>query len=641
MQVKSPSTLKIPSLSPTNPIYKGVIALPRKPYHSVRSRSFSLTPYNQTNLISAQSSYTEGINVHQESPKMSSFSMIHIPNYYMNENDPNYQSFSPHELNKELFESKVEPFPDISDPNFDNDLRKKLEICSYIFDFSKDDQAEQREIKTETLEHFVSLFQDKSKVTLLNPFQQQAIFRVIDRNLFRHDPKFPSLGLVVDHLPPFSEPSWPHRSLCYQILNQFAILFPDAQYINIDIIKKVICHFQLPDPNERLQFVVFLKKYIDLHEKYHLIILTMLKDAMHFLKEDIYNTYCLIPLMAIFSHFILKYYDNLNDDIITVFFEAVMPLISYKYVSLSFQHVKNVFLLMIRTDKDLAYVTLKKLQKLWPHQNNSKQVIYTDLLISIASTLEHRAFEKLSLNFFSFLRDLLYTQRFKLIDTIVNIFINESYSSWITSNSIILINKLYEPIAILSISSSDKIIRNKCMNALRTMSGINNSEFNKCELIFKNKQKALENQFAKMNKNQSIQNNSNDNDNRNAKLIQYGIDNNFFFINNHDLKKEKRYRDIWLSIVNSASINNYSFTNEKQDEINRFFDQDKNDVLAISRFLPACLNHVEPVKKICNSSPKFLVPLMKSSQTKRRSMRASVPKCVFYSLAKSETNLHI
>lgn len=646
MQTKSPSSLKIPTISPINPIYKGVVTLPRKPYHSFRARSLSLTPYTQANLINACSSFSSSSSSVQGS-KMSSYSLNEIPllNIY-NNNESGYYNYSPSsDLNKSLFESKTQPFPDIHDPSFDKILQIKLEICSYIFDFSKDDQIEQREIKTEALEHILGLFQDKIIASLLNPFQQQAIFRMIERNIFQIDPKFPTFTPVIEHLPPFSEPSWPHRSISYQILIQFIQLFPDAQCININIVKKIICHFQLPDPNERLQLVVFLKKYIELHEKEHAPILFMIKNAMIFLNDEFYNGYCLVPIISIFSHIILKYYSKLKEEILNVFFEAFVPLVSYNYASLSFQHFKNVFLLMIRTDRDLAYLILKKLQKLWPHQNNSKQAAYTDLLISISASLDHRIFEKFSLNFFSFLRDLLFSQQFKLVDTIINIFVNESYSSWLTENSTILIDKLFEPISIISILSSDKLTKNKCMNALKTMSTMNNSEFNKCELVFKNKQKVLENQLLKMskNKNQPNQYLTTEKDDKNVKIIQSGIDNNFFFTNSHDLKKEKRHRDIWMNIINNASMNNYSLTSEKQNEINSYFDQEQKSFLTISRFLPNSLNQVEPVKKIsCSISPQLLTPLSKFSKPKRLTMRASVPKCIFYSsLAKSETNLFV
>ena len=203
MQAKSPSSLKVPTFSTPNTIYKGVIALPRKPYRSFRSRSFSLTPFTQTNLVNACSNYQQNSN----SPtgiKTSYSSLNQIPIFY--DNDPNDLNISPSiDLNNELFESKVQPFPDIADPEFDIILKAKLDICSYIFDFHNDDQIDKREIKTETLEQFAALFQDKNTAILLNPYQSQAIFRMIERNIFRKDPKFPKFTPIIEHSPPFSE----------------------------------------------------------------------------------------------------------------------------------------------------------------------------------------------------------------------------------------------------------------------------------------------------------------------------------------------------------------------------------------------------------------------------------------------------
>ncbi|KAK8889300.1 hypothetical protein M9Y10_034046 [Tritrichomonas musculus] len=656
MQPHKAGSCKIPNFSPSP--FKGVVSYIKRPYHSLRARSFSLTPLSQpdfsqiNNGISASNSMIPSNSnfspTFKGNPKIDfSSSEISLHQFYF------LNEVSSLDLDSIIEESQKCSLNDFCNPSFEIILQKKLELCSYMFSFNSTDKVEQRDFKTETLNQFATLFETPNSAAQLNPFHRRAIFQMLEKNIFSNDPKFPTFSQLAELPPPSTDPSWPHRSICYQILIQFIQLFPESEYFNINFIKNAICHFQLPDANERLQLVVFIKKYIDIYEKRRAFILPLIRNAMFFLNEGLYNPYCLMPLMALFSHLIFKYYDSMKDDIQAVFFEAVIPLMSYKYLTISFPHIKNVFLLMIRTDRDIIFLTLRKLQKLWPHQNNTKQVVFVDLLISVASTLEQRFFEKISSNFFSFLRDLLYSQQFKLIDTIVNIFVIEGYSAWITTNSSVAIDKLYEPIAIISLSYTDKIIKNKCINAIRAMSSLNNSEFTRCESLFKNKQKVAENHQPKNGNNRTINRSQSkpiinkENDNDASQIIKAGVENNFFFIHNHDLKKERRNKEIWMTITNFASMNNL-FANDieqknKQEEINKTFSNDKKDNFMISRFLPSSFNQIEPVKNIVfKPTPKFLIPTMQIPKQKRSTMRMSVPKCTFfYNLSKSDTNLHI
>ena len=389
---------------------------------------------------------------------------------------------------KELPIIELPPIPGIKDISYEMIMSAKLELCSEILDFSnKEIQVQQKEEKRKTLNELIQYFEHCGESKRINSIYQRAVFRMLDKNIFRNDPKFPSALETYNYTLNVVEPSWPHLLYCYQLLNRFIHVFPEAEFVNFSVMKKALFLTQLPDSNERFQLVRFLKSYYDLHPKEQPKILKELKFYLIMLRNGVLNPYSLMPLLMFLSHILTKNSNNITEECMSAFKEGALPLIGFTYLIGQYQHLKNFFINAMRIDPLFGFLALQELQRMWPRQSGTKKQLMIDFMINIAQGFQHNTFEQIAHTFFKFLANNLLTYHHKIILSVLSIWTNPEYKKFVTENSAIAVNKMYEAVQDLAKNHWDNLIRGKCELVLKEMSETNTVEFHKRRMAQKKK----------------------------------------------------------------------------------------------------------------------------------------------------------
>ncbi|OHT15386.1 hypothetical protein TRFO_14139 [Tritrichomonas foetus] len=390
---------------------------------------------------------------------------------------------------KELPIIELPPIPPVKDASFEMILSAKLELCSENLDFiHKEMQLSQKDEKRKTLNEFIAFFDNTKEAKKMNSVYQRAFFRMIEKNIFRNDPKFPTALETYNYTLNVVEPSWPHLMFCYQLLTRFIQVFPNAEFVSFSVFKKALFLMQLPDANERYQLVVFTKLYYDIRQKEQQKILREVKNSLIMLRSGLYKPFCLMPLFLLFAHILMRRMNNIDEDCIRAFKEGALPLIGFPYMHNQYSHFKTFFTNAVHIHPSFIYLILEHLQKKWPRQSGSKIQMMLDFLIHIVITNMPQAdFSQMSQAFFSFLASQLRFTHLKFNIVILSLWTKEEYRKFIVANSAIAIDRMLEQINNVAKKHWDEVIRKKAEQVLNEMCSINSGEYHKKRLLLKRK----------------------------------------------------------------------------------------------------------------------------------------------------------
>ena len=404
-----------------------------------------------------------------------------IPNCIMHCSSHN---ITPH--NKKFKETP--PLPLITDKEFENVLSMKLGLCNEIFDFmDPDSDVEGKELKEKYLFELIDLLNNDNEIPFINPRIQRAIFYMLEVNIFRDDPIFPTKAKTLDFTMTAKEPSWPHLFYCYQLLNRFITVFPSAEFVNLSVIHKAIFLTQLPDVNERNQLVTFLKIYYDNRPKERKVMINYINDQFQSLIEGCSVPYCGMPLIVLLTHIVSHTPDPLPKIILDVIKLSLIPTIALPYLSLYLINVKQFFSALISTHPDHIVEVLHHMEKVWPITNPSKQLQCLEILLFVFSKMTKPQFKPISHTSFNFLAQFVNSEHTKLSETVLDIWLKQPPEDWIVQNSRVGISEMYESVVTASHSHWCRVNMDKAQQVLLEMAKINKTQFNKMKISFKSK----------------------------------------------------------------------------------------------------------------------------------------------------------
>ena len=384
--------------------------------------------------------------------------------------------------------TELPPLPPVTDPSFEELLGQKLHLCSQLMDFTvKGENDKQKDEKSKTLMELLSLFENKREALKLNGKLRRAIFRMIERNVLRVDPVFPTAAKTSDYTLNIVEPSWPHLFTCHQLLTQFVILFPDAEYVNFAVVQRALFLTQVPDANERIHFVNFLKAYYDTHPKDKRALLHVVRDKLILLVDVKLVPYCAMPLLLCLTHMMLRDVRNMREDFVHVAKEALLPLMGHRYLPLYYGTYKTAIAMVVRELPEVRVAIFNQLQAKWPVQCGAKEGLFCDLLIYMVSQIPSSAFVLFARQFFMFSARLCYSPNFKVVNNVLALFGREELNKFIKENVTMAVNQLYEPFYWASQHHWCIAIRELAVKMLEAMETIAKPECQRKKLVVKAK----------------------------------------------------------------------------------------------------------------------------------------------------------
>lgn len=456
-------------------------------------------------------------------------------------------------------QAKLAPLPPVTDPSFEELLGGKLHLCSQLMDFSATDEtARLRDEKSDTLLELDSLLENRREALKLNGMLRRAIFRMIATNVLREDPVFPTAQKTGDYTINVLEPSWAHLFLCHQMLTRFVVLFPDAEYVNFSVVQRALFLTQVPDANERVHFVNFLKAYYDTHPGERVRFLKAVRDKLVLLREGGLVPFCAMPLLLCVTHILSRGICDMLKVFKDMVTQALLPLLAHRYLPVYYQNYKTTLVMVARELPELKLVILQAIQDLWPVCSGTKSAFTADLLVYMASTIPGPVFALMSGQFFLFCAKQCYSDNFKLVSAILSMFTRDYIVRFIRENAVAAIDRLYEPLQHVAKNHWCLAVRERALQALERMEKVDKTDYAKKANAVRSREETLKKQAAGL-------------------------------LPIHRINEDNRPLRKWTQIIKLAALNDKEFdSSAKMAEITALFVIQHNIALRdISRIIPS------------------------------------------------------
>ena len=380
---------------------------------------------------------------------------------------------------------KLPPLPEsVSDPEFDPLLHQKLELCSEALDFvTPGAHMKEKEIKSRTLCEFIEMFENLREVRKLTQEQQGAIFKMLEKNILRQA-SLSALNLVsVDFSLAIIEPSWPHLFYCYQILNRFVQVFPDSEFMSMSTVRRLVNLTQLPDTNERMQLVAFLRTYFDTHQADRAAMLAVVSGKLLDIQDGAATPFSAMPLVILLSHMYSRSAGSM--DFKPILTQMVLPLLGLRYLPMYYQNVKQLLGVVLQKDPTYATTVLRKIEIMWPQANGTKQQLFLDLIAFVCSKMPQDAFRPLARRVFKFFAETVASPHIRVVETSIDIWKKATEDNWIGQNSRLAIQAMFENVTFVAEKHWLKALSERAKQTLAEMCKVNKHSYHKIKALYK------------------------------------------------------------------------------------------------------------------------------------------------------------
>ena len=307
---------------------------------------------------------------------------------------------------------------------------KKLQLCSYCFDFTDASSfAREKEIKRQTLIELVDYVNQGA-----GRFNEQVVEHVnvmLAQNLFRTLPPSSSEQTGVSSAAVFDpeeedtklEPSWPHLQIVYEFLLRYVVsndidiknskAYP---YIDQSFVLRLLELFDSEDPRER----DYLKTI--LHRIYG-------KFMVHrpFIRQAINNTFFrfiyetekhngIAELLEILGSIINGFALPLKEEHKTFLKRALLPLHKPKCVGMYHSQLVYCVTQFVEKDPHMADVVIRGLLKYWPVTNSQKEVLILGELEEVLELTQSAQFANVMVPMFKQISQCINSTHFQVAE---------------------------------------------------------------------------------------------------------------------------------------------------------------------------------------------------------------------------------
>ena len=374
---------------------------------------------------------------------------------------------------------KLPLLPSINDPGFPAILKEKVKICNFIFEFNTETPGltEDQDVKSRALCEFVQFFEQSLEARKLPEDLQALIFSIIEQNILQQVPVFPDVLLSNNYQVPVVEPCWPHLFYCFQILNRFVQLFPESPLMTVSIAKKTIKLLSLPDNNERLQLLAFLRSFYDLHSNDRN---ELIKYATQFLieyKEKQLPPYCVPPLLVFAAHVFTRSGKNINSQYLSLLRNGVFPLIKSPHIHVFLQHLVQLLTSLFSENSLIAEEFFDYIVHNWETTDSKIKGARIEILIFVCSKIRPETASQNSKRIFNILSKELLSVHQRIVLAVLSLWLKPKLDEYVEKDSKYAVGIMYENVKRISEIHWSPLIREKASQALAEMGKLNRNQF--------------------------------------------------------------------------------------------------------------------------------------------------------------------
>lgn len=402
------------------------------------------------------------------------------------------------------------PLKDVAKDKIEEMLIKKIQQCSYVFDFS-DPMADLRakEIKRAALNEVLDYIAN-NKGVVTEPIYPEII-RMVRYNAFRTLPPSENPDFDPEEDDPTLELSWPHLEIVYALFLRF-LESPDFQttiakrFIDQSFVLQLLELFDSEDPRER-DFLktclhriygkfLGLRAYIRKHINH--IFLRFIYETEHFngiaelleILGSIINGFAL-PLKAEHKQFLVK---------------VLIPLHKSKTLGQYQAQLAYCVVQFLEKDPSLTDKVVNGLLKFWPKTNSPKEVMFLGELEEILDIIEPEQFVKIQEALFKQLAKCVSSPHFQVAERALYFWNNEYVVNLIEENSHVVLPIMFDSLYRISKEHWNPTIVALVYNVLKSLMSMNSKLFDELTNSYKSeKQKEQKKEIERIHMWQTLE----------------------------------------------------------------------------------------------------------------------------------------
>jgi len=280
-------------------------------------------------------------------------------------------------------------------------FRRKMEVCTAIFDFHNDSNQREKEAKRQTLLEIVEYVNNTRNC--FNESLMQDVVKMVGANIFR------ALQTRIKDPLAFSDPeddepslerAWPHLQIVYEFFLRFVVsndVDPKIakRFVDQNFMMKLLELFDSEDPRERDYLKTILHR---IYGKFMALRSFIRRAIQHVFFKVIYECEThngvgelLEILGSIINGFALPLKEE-HKDFLT---KALIPLHKVKSLASFYQQLSYCMAQYVEKDPRLAYDIITSMLRFWPVSITSKQVLFLNELEEILEMTQPSEFHKM------------------------------------------------------------------------------------------------------------------------------------------------------------------------------------------------------------------------------------------------------
>lgn len=377
-----------------------------------------------------------------------------------------------------VYQIKLE---EISELPLEQQLSAKLKLCTNIYDFvNVHEDVAAKEQKTRVLCEFVQFFEQSADSKKLSPELQEQLMQMIKANIIRPTPSIPLSPILLDFALVFVEPSWPQLFYVYQLLNRFISLYPESPLFNMDIVRSAIYLTNLPDNNERLQLLSFLRAYYDSHQTQKVEIIKCIQKKLADLQDLDSPPFCVMPLLVYLSHIFQRCNKAPPEEFYCVIRTSVFPLALNSYLPLYHQSMLSLLTDVLLPESTLNEEFHHLLVNFFPLGNGQKQPCFVDFLLLTMSKMSPAQVTnaiKPTMNVFEM---VVSGEQIHAAQLILDFLATKS-EQWVNDHSKRVILSLFDRVKYVTTNHWSQVMREKAQGALAGLGKLDRKSFLKAK----------------------------------------------------------------------------------------------------------------------------------------------------------------
>merc|ERR1712216_16507 len=331
-------------------------------------------------------------------------------------------------------------------------FRKKLQLCSYVFDFTDPtSHVREKEIKRQTLLELGDYVNQDNTAKFTDKVFDDVMY-MLSCNLFRALPPRSSEqtgNAAGEHFDPEEEepklePAWPHLQIVYEFLLRCVVSNEvDAKigkkYVDNAFVLKLLELFDSEDPRETDYLKTILHR---IYGKFMVHRPFIRKAINNIFFRFIYETERhngIAELLEILGSIINGFALPLKEEHKKFLVRALLPLHKPKCMAMYHQQLLYCVTQFVEKDPRLADPVLKGLLKYWPVTNSQKEVLFLGELEEVLELTQPQEFTKTMIPLFQQISRCINSSHFQVAERALFLWNNDYIVNLVAQNRHVLL----------------------------------------------------------------------------------------------------------------------------------------------------------------------------------------------------------